>query len=81
MLKIDGIKTKKDFVSFVSELSEDFINDPESWENNNLGTFLKALAAWVDDSDGYYINQGKQIPERPDWQMVADMLIAAKFYE
>jgi hypothetical protein len=42
---------------------------------------LEALAAWVEDMDGYYLNQGKAVPEKPDWKHVADMLMAAKLYE
>lgn len=79
--KNKAIKTKKDFVSFVYELSMDYHNDPKSWENKDLGTFLAALAGWVDDLEGYYLNQGQQVPEKPDWQMIANMLAAAKVYE
>ena len=56
------IKTKKDFSSFVLELSHDFYNNPESWENKDLGTYLAALAGWVDDMEGYYLNQGLPVP-------------------
>ena len=75
------IKTKKDFVSYVHELSKEYHNNSESWPNKNLDTFLEALAAWVEDMDGYYLNQGQPIPEKPDWQMIANMLAAAKVYE
>jgi hypothetical protein len=81
MKKIEPIKTKKDFVSFVYELSQDYRDNPKSWQNKDLGSFLEALAAWVDDMEGYYLNQGQQVPEKPDWQMLANMLTAAKIYE
>jgi hypothetical protein len=79
--KISGISTRGDFVSFVFELSKNYREDPESWQNKDLGAYLEALAAWVEDMDGYYLNQGQLVPEKPDWKVVADMLIAAKFYE
>ena len=60
---MNEIKSKKDFVSFVHELSKDVHNNPESWPNKNLETFLEALAGWVDDMEGYYLNQGQPIPE------------------
>ena len=78
---IRKIKTKKDFVIFVRELSEDFFNNKESWQNKDVGTFLEALAAWTDDMEGYYLNQGFPMPEKPEWEMIANMLNAAKFYE
>jgi hypothetical protein len=31
--------------------------------------------------DGYYLNQGLTVPEKPDWKMIANMLAAAKIYE
>jgi hypothetical protein len=75
------IKTKEDFVVFVRSLSEDYYNNQESWENKDIGTFLEALAAWTDDMEGYYLNQGCPMPEKPDWEMIANMLNAAKLYE
>jgi len=53
--KIKEIKTTEEFVSFVNNLSKDFHDNPKSWENNNLGAFLEALAAWVEDMEGYYV--------------------------
>ena len=75
------IRTKQEFVSFVYDLSRNYKNDPKSWENADLGTFLEALAAWTDDMEGYYLNHKQQVPETPNWQTIADMLQAAKVYE
>jgi hypothetical protein len=79
--KIKDIKTKDDFVSFVYSLSQDYQNNPSSWKNNEIGTFLEAMAAWVDDMEGYYLNQCLPVPEKPDWKMIANMVAAAKIYE
>ncbi|MDP1884364.1 MAG: hypothetical protein Q8L10_03255 [Candidatus Moranbacteria bacterium] len=79
--KVNNIKKRSDFVLFVQELNKDYKENPDSWENKDLGAYLEALAAWVEDMDGYYLNQGKPIPEKPEWKTVADMLIAAKMYE
>ncbi len=78
---IEGIKTKKDLASFVNNLSLDYYNNPKSWQNNDVGTYLEALAAWIEDMDGYYLNQGLPVPEKPNWKMIANMLVAAKIYE
>jgi hypothetical protein len=75
------INTKNDFLSFVHELSQDYYHNPDAWENKDLGSFLEALAAWVEDMEGYYLSQDQAVPERPNWQMVANMLAAAKIYE
>ena len=78
---IKSISSRADFVSFVQSLSEQFRANPQMWENKDLGSYLAALAAWVEDMDGYYINRGLPVPQRPDWQHVADMLKAATLYE
>lgn len=77
----DSIRSREDFVAFVKALSKDLHNNPASWENASLERFLEALGAWVEDMDGYYINQGKPVPQQPDWKVAADMLMAAKMYE
>jgi len=77
----ESIKSREDFVAFVHALEGDLRDNPQSWENNTLERFLDALASWVEDMDGYYINQGKPVPQQPDWKTIGDILMAAKMYE
>ena len=77
----NSIRSREDFVAFVKALSKDLRDNPVTWENANLERFLEALSAWVEDMDGYYINQDKPVPQQPDWKVAADMLMAAKMYE
>ena len=77
----DAIQTREDFVAFVRQLSHDYEKNPEQWENDNLGTYLEALAAWVDDMDGYYQFHGEPMPTQPDWAMLGHILLAATIYE
>jgi len=81
MNAISSIKTSKDLSKFVENLRQDLLANPDKWENENLDTFLNALAAWVSDLDGYYLNNKKQIPEATTWQTVALILLAARSYE
>jgi len=78
---INSIRSREDFVGFAKALSKDLHDNPESWENATLERFLEALGAWVEDMDGYYINQGKPVPLQPDWKVIGDILMAAKMYE
>jgi hypothetical protein len=78
---INSIRSREDFVGFVRALSKDLQDNPESWENATLERFLEAVGAWVEDMDGYYINQGKPVPLQPDWKVIGDILMAAKMYE
>ncbi|MFJ6216649.1 hypothetical protein ACIQGZ_25460 [Streptomyces sp. NPDC092296] len=68
-------------VVFVHKLHQDFLRQGDAWENNTLGSFLEALAAWVDDSPGWYQNFGKELPTGGDWTFIARALQAAKIYE
>lgn len=75
------IRSRDELVTFIGELVEDLKTRPEDWQNVTLERFLSALARWLEDSDGYYINHGIPVPKDPTWKTVADMLIAAKMYE
>ena len=76
-----SIQSREDFVAFVKALTKDLRDNPQTWENRTLEQFIEAIAAWVEDLDGYYINQGKPVPKQPDWRVVSDILMAAKMYE
>ncbi len=78
---LKDIKTNEDFVAFVKALGKDFEDNPSTWENITIGSFLEALARWTEDSEGYYKNLNQTIPQNQDWKATADMFIAAKHYE
>lgn len=75
------VETREDFVRFLGEMSLDLRNRPQEWENGTLERFLEAWAAWVDDLPGWYANRGEEMPEQPDWKLLADMVMAARVYE
>lgn len=77
----NGIKTREDLARFVNELCKEYTEAPNSWENDTLQLFLAALAAWIEDMDGYYINQSQPVPATPEWKTLAQMLAAARYYE
>lgn len=70
-----SIRSREDFVAFVRALNADLYDNPETWENGSLERFLAALAACAENLNG------KPAPQKPDWQTVGDMLMAAKEYE
>lgn len=59
----------------------DLANNPQAWENADLGRFLEAFEAWVRDMDGYFENRGEQTPAEPSWSLLATILSAARSYE
>lgn len=50
------------------------------WANPMLHQYLEAFAAWLEASDGYYLNQGR-MPPGNGWEVVNDALHAATLYE
>ncbi|WP_116192839.1 DUF7660 family protein [Paenibacillus taihuensis] len=70
---IQQVKSKEDFIVFVSRLLKDLENNRDEWKNPTLERFLEAMGAWVTDS--------KNVPHEPTWMTLANILYASKIYE
>ncbi len=79
--EVKTIQTKKDFINFLRTLKNDYVENLSSWENKDIEAFLEAMASWVEDMDGFYINQGLPVPEKLNWKVFADILMGGKLYE
>ena len=79
--QVKHIKTRADFVAFIHSLLRDFRERPEQWENASLEAYLEAIAAWVQDMDGYYLKGGEQVPKHLTWKSLGEILLAARIYE
>lgn len=77
----NAIRTREELAAWVKNLSEEFRANPNSWDNNNLESFLDAMAAWIEDMDGYYLNHKQPVPTTPEWKTLALILAAARYYE
>lgn len=76
-----GVRSREDLAQFVRGLAEDLRQRPEAWENADLGPFLEAMSAWIEDMDGYYRNRGEAVPVQPQWSTLAEVLAAVRVYE
>ena len=47
------VQTRQDLVVFVAALAADLKAHPDAWANSDSASFLTAMAAWIDDMDGY----------------------------
>lgn len=74
----DSIRSREDFVAFARALSADLHDNPETWQNGSLERFLEALAACAENVVGECL---KPVPQKPDWKVLGDMLMAAKVFE
>jgi hypothetical protein len=79
--QVEKIQTRDDVVMFMHSLVRDLRTYPERWENTTLEAYLEAIAAWIQDMDGYYRHRGKQVPQHPAWKHVGEILLAARIYE
>ncbi|MGW1648363.1 DUF7660 family protein [Streptomyces eurythermus] len=77
----DHVDSREDLAAFVRALRRSHTAEGHSWENADLASFLEALAAWVDDADGWYSNAGRRLPASGDWSFFARALQAAATYE
>jgi hypothetical protein len=76
------VSDRQTFINFLDLLRQDFISNPNSWENKTIPDFLGALGAYTKDIQGYYDNFKLNInADQPDWQTFADIFKGAKIYE
>jgi hypothetical protein len=78
---IQEIRSPHDLAEFIRLLRQNYVDNPQSWENDNLSAYLDAMAAWVDDSEGYFKNHSQPLPDPEMWKLIALVLYAATMYE
>ncbi|MFF5936000.1 hypothetical protein [Streptomyces sp. NPDC012508] len=77
----EHVDSREDLASFVRSLHRGTVDGGDLWGNVDLPGFLEALAAWIDDADGWYRNAGRELPAEGDWRFFAQALQAATMYE
>ncbi|MFE7708562.1 hypothetical protein ACFU6I_22825 [Streptomyces sp. NPDC057486] len=77
----EHVDSRADLAAFVRALHRSHAEEGSSWENEDLASFLEALAAWIEDADGWYRNAGRELPASGDWSFFARALRAATIYE
>lgn len=77
----NSVETRDDLVSFVRALRCTLDDQSAAWEHQNLSSYLDALAAWIEDMDGYFQHRGEPLPVQPSWKLLGQILAAARVYE
>lgn len=76
------IQTRDEFIEFISDVARDYELNGHNWENRDIRSYLEAIAAWLEDCDGYYQNVGPpRDVEVPHWQVFADAVSVGRVYE
>ncbi len=68
------MKTRADVVQTLESLRDDLGRDRGSWGNPTLERYLEAMAAWLGAHEMAKV-------EQPSWELMCEMLEAAKIYE
>jgi hypothetical protein len=68
------MKTREDAIKVIQNLMADLKTNSDQWENPTLERYLDAMAAWLED-------YGKKHNPPPSWELIIQMLEAAKIYE
>ena len=37
------------FIAFLNELSKDYLNHSDTWENTSINAFIEQIASWIED--------------------------------
>jgi hypothetical protein len=75
-------QSRQQLIDHLYRLLDDFDAAGNQWENQDIDAFLKAMAAWLNDCEGYYRNTGQLVDvNTASWQIFADALSAATVYE
>jgi hypothetical protein len=77
----DHVGKREDLQDLIRELRQNLIMCPDEWQNNKLPDFLEAIEAWLKDSPGLKSNLGVDLDIMPNWQLVAQVLVAGRSYE
>ena len=81
-MNTENIKTREDFIKFAKELSQNYKDHKQEWENNKLDLFLDAMATYSNDVQGYYKNWHPEVSaDIPSWRVFADILKGSTLYE
>jgi hypothetical protein len=51
-----SVKSKEEFLKFMSLLINDLRNNSADWGNKTLAEYLEAIQGWTEDMEGYYMN-------------------------
>ena len=76
------VTDRQTFIKFLDLLRQDYLSNPDSWENKTLPDFLEALSSYAEDIQGYYDNMKQEVnADQPNWQTFADIFKGATIYE
>lgn len=77
----NSVHTRQELADFLSTLAARVEGGRQLVENGDAASILEAASAWISDMDGYFENLGKEVPDEPNWSLVAMIFSASLVYE
>jgi hypothetical protein len=78
----ESVQSRQELISHLFRLMDDFDGVGNLWKNQDVYTFMQAMAAWLNDCEESYRQSGQSVDvEIPSWRLFADALSAAAVYE
>lgn len=74
-MKPSEVQTREDFIAFTQWLYQDFMENKADWKNQDLESFLGALARYVEDT-----LTGRDKDREFSLELMAEILLAATRY-
>ncbi len=72
--QVEKVASKADFVKFLQELSRDFEDNTDEWENWTISAYLESISAYISDDDDEKLDS-------LDYKSIADIFYSGKHYE
>ena len=79
--KIENIKSREDLIDFIDDLVKDTEVHSEEWENKSISDYLLSMQSWIEDMDGFYLNNNLEFPKNIDWSFIATIMYIGRIYE
>ncbi|MER5971310.1 hypothetical protein ABT112_16485 [Streptomyces sp. NPDC002055] len=76
-----SVRSREGLFRYLLELASKVEAGEYLLENVSAVNFVKAAAHWVNDMDGFFLNNGEEVPEDPEWETIAMIFSAACIYE
>jgi hypothetical protein len=78
--RINQIKTRTDLGEFLVQLAEQTRAGDYPVGHPSSVDFIAAAGRWTGEMDRYLTPMGEEIPDEPDWAMIAEIFCAALVY-
>lgn len=86
-IEATSIDSRDKLAAFIKLLARDFDVNAEAWENVSVGSFLDAMANWLESAESWAKNMEKYRPDlwtdvnAASWPLVARALRVARTYQ